>query len=283
MGVTTYDSTAAAFRPEAAHDYELSILTGMDSFAYIIRDRNTNQLLAYRSLSLPAVAPTDWAGQLADLMDADERLRDIHRYGKVLLGWDTPALTLIPDALFAPEQLRSYLEQLTVVGLEDEVRYEHYSELGGAVIYGGRQEQLAEARRLFGSDRLQHYAGGLLVAWAARSRRLRESAVACCIRDRRLFLAGHHAGQLVYFNTFTWESSQDAVYYLLLAYAQSELTPDAAPLYLSGEVSSTDELYYQFYRYVRELHWSAYPTPPAPAPGLEALPGHLYFDLLCLS
>ena len=283
MGVTNYDIGTPAFRREAAQDYELSILTGMDSFAYIIRDRNTNRLLAYRATALPQRPPTEWPQQLSELIAGDERLDGV-RYGKVLVGWETAALTLIPEPLFDPGQLRSYLEQLTVVGLEDEVRYDTYPELDALLVYSGRGEVLEEAASQLRAGRLQHYAGGLLVAWAARARRLREDGISCCVRNGRLFIAGHDSRQrLLYFNTFSWENSQDAVYYLLLAYTQCDYAPGQVPLYLSGTITSTDELYYQFYRYVRDIRFSAYPAPPAVGPELEQLPAHHYFDLLCLS
>ncbi|CAH1001509.1 hypothetical protein LEM8419_02412 [Neolewinella maritima] len=282
MGISNNDITAPAFRPDATPDYELSILTGVDSFVYVIRNRITNQLLAYHRSELPAVEAVDRPARLAQLVEADVRLRDL-RYGNVLLGWDTPAFTLVPDDLFDGTQARSYLEQLTVVGLEDEVRHETYHELGSSLVYVARRDDLLETARLFHTPRIQHYAGGLLTAWASRARRLQHEAISCSVRGKRLLLAGHRNGKLLYYNTFTWESSQDAVYYLLLAYTQAGFSPSRAALYLSGEIGTTDELYYQFYRYVEDIRFSVYPVPPTVGPILEELPPHRYFDLLCLA
>ena len=282
MGVATYDIIAPAFRPDATADYELSILTGVDSFAYIIRDRLSNQLLAYHRADLQPVAAVEWPARLASLVAGDVRLREL-TYGNVQLAWDTPAFTLVPDAFFAADRVRSYLEQLTVVGLEDEVRYEAHQALKCHLVYGARQDDLAAATTTLGATRVQHYAGGLLTAWAARSRRLQHGAISCSVRGNRLLLAGHRNGKLLYYNSFHYESSQDAVYYLLLAYTQSGLLPARSALYLSGEITTTDELYYQFYRYVEDIRFSTYPVPPAAGPLLEELPAQHYFDLLCLS
>ena len=282
MGVATYDITSPAFRPDAAADYELSILTGVDSFAYIIRNRLTNQLLAYHRATVPPVAAVDWPARLTGLVTDDVRLREL-TYGNVQLGWDTPVFTLVPDALFTADRVRSYLEQLTVVGLEDEVRYEAHQSLGCQLVYGARQDDLAAATTALGAHRVQHYAGGLFTAWSARSQRLRQEAISCSVRGNRLLLAGHRNGKLLYYNSFHWESSQDAIYYLLLAYTQSGLQPARSALYLSGAITTTDELYYQFYRYVEDIRFSTYPVPPVVGPVLEELPAQHYFDLLCLS
>ncbi|WP_420459339.1 DUF3822 family protein [Neolewinella sp.] len=280
MGVAAYDITAPAFRADATADYELSILTGVDSFAYIIRDQLTNQLLAYRQAELQPVAAVDWPARLADLVAGDLRLHDLS-YGSVRLAWDTPTFTLVPAEFFDAGQARTYLEQLTVVGLEDEVRHEAYQVLGGHLVYGARRDDLAAATTTLAVRRIQHYAGGLLTAWAARSQRLQHEAISCSVRGNRLLLAGHRNGRLVYYNSFHWDSSQDAVYYLLLAYTQSGLLPSRSALYLSG-ITTTDELYYQFYRYVEDIRFSTYPVPPALSPLLEDLPPQQYFDLLCL-
>ncbi|PPK88245.1 uncharacterized protein DUF3822 [Neolewinella xylanilytica] len=281
MGVSNYNITSAAFQRERAQDYELSILTGMDSFAYTLRDRTENRLLAYRSYSFGRDERADWSAAIVRLVEEDPRLNGLH-HGKTLLAWDTPVLTLVPEALYSPGNPSAYLEQLTVIGLEDEVRHEHFHELGAELIYAARRDHILAAERELHSLRTQHVAGGLLTAWSLRSRRLAHQSVSCSVRENRLFIAGHDSGALIFYNTFRYDTSHDAVYYLLLAYQQCGLTPDRVPLYLSGEVTLNNELYNQFYRYVEDIRFSTYPTPPATPPELAGIPSHLYFDLLCL-
>ncbi|WP_116105880.1 DUF3822 family protein [Lewinella sp. IMCC34191] len=281
MGVSNYNITSAAFQPERASDYELSILTGMDSFAYILRDRTQNTLVAFRSYSFGREERADWAESLVSLIEADHRLQGL-RHGKTLLAWDTPVLTLVPEQLYTPGNPSAYLEQLAVVGLDDEVRHEHFHELAAELIYSARREHILTAERALHSLRTQHFAGGLLTAWSLRSRRLQHQSVSCSVRENRLFIAGHDQGNLSFFNTFHYHTTQDAVYYLLLAYEQCGLAPDRTPLYLSGDVTLNNELYSQFYRYVEDIRFSAYPAPPSTPPELAGIPPHLYFDLLCL-
>ncbi|THH40635.1 DUF3822 family protein [Neolewinella litorea] len=281
MGVSNYDIASAAFRRDRTQDYELSILTGVDSFAYIIRDRTQNQLLAYRSYSFGREERQSWPAALERIIAADDRLRET-RYGKTVLAWDTPVLTLVPEALYTPGNPAAYLEQLTVVGLDDEVRHEHFQELGSELIYSAKRDHITAAEEQLHALRTQHYAGALLTAWGRRSRRLAHESVSCSVRENRLFLAGHRNGNLEYFNTFRYDNSQDGVYFLLLAYDQCGFAPDRVPLYLSGDVTASGELYNQFYRYVEDVRFSVYPTPPAAPPELSGLAPHLYFDLLCL-
>ena len=281
MGVSNYDIASAAFAPDRTQDYELSILTGVDSFAYIIRDRTENRLLAYRSYSFGAEEKRDWPSAFGKLVAADDRLRDRH-YGKSVLAWDTPVLTLVPAALYSNGNPAAYLDQLTVIGLDDEVRHEHFHELDGELIFCAKGDFIFAAETQLRTLRTQHVAGGLLTAWGMRARRLGHLSISCSVRENRLFIAGHRKGALEFYNTFHFDSAQDGVYFLLLAYEQCGFTPDRVPLYLSGDVTATGELYNQFYRYVEDIRFSVYPAPPAAPPELAGLPPHLYFDLLCL-
>ena len=281
MAVSNYDITAAAYRKAGAHDYELSILAGMDSFAYIIRDRTHNQLLAYHSRTLTNADRTDWAATLHRFVREDDKLQSV-RYGNCVLGWQSDRLTVVPNALYDPAHPRTYVEQLGTTGLDDEVRAERFQELDAHVVFAAPRDRLSAAERRLAPLRTHHLAGGLLSAWAARARRLNHQAVSCAVRGGRLFVAVHRAGHLLFFNTFAYTNAQDALYYLLLAYQQTGWTPNRVPLYLCGEVTEHSELYRQFYRYVEDIRFCQYPTPPATPPELAGLPGHLWFELLCL-
>ena len=281
MGITRYDITSAAFQPERAPDYELSILAGMDSFAYAIRDRTTNTLLAYRSTDLDPIELDNWSATLDKLVRDDLKLRT-PRYGSRLLAFDSPRATLVPRELYREEQRRAYLEQLTALGLEDEVRAESFHELDAALVFAAPADRLAATERRLMPRRTHHPAGGVLVAWGKRSERLQHVAVSAAIRGRRIMLAAHRAGRLLFFNSFQFVSAEEAVYYVLLAYREAGVAPTRAALYLCGEVTEHSELYRHFYTYVEDVRFCQSVTPPAAAPELAQVPGHVFFELLCL-
>lgn len=281
MAVSNYDITAAAFQPESAHKYELSILTGMDSFAYIVRERTKNQLLAYSSKSLEPADKQNWPAAINRLIQADDKLRSL-RYNNCVLGWAEERITLVPDELFSESTARVYLEQLTLIGLEDDVRSERFSFLEGHIVYAADKANLEAVERRLVPLRTHHTSGGLLTAWGMRSRRLGHQSVTAAVRGGKIFVAAHRNGVLLFFNTFPFSNSQDALYYLLLAYQHCGWAPTRVPLYLCGEITEHSDLYRQFYRYVEDIRFCQYGAPPSTPPELASLPGHLYFELLCL-
>ena len=261
--------------------YELSILAGVDSFAYIVRDRSRNQLLAYHATALNGTARPGLGAFIQRQVAADPVLSGID-YGSVLLGWETERLALVPKGLFEPERRRNYLEQLTKLTQGEEVCEEFYNDLDAHLLYVVDGQTLQLTTESLHSARIQHAAGGLLNAWATRSRRLGHASVSAAFRAGSVLVAAHRAGTLLYYNTFSYRTPEDALYYILLAYDQAALLPNRASLYLAGEVLSSGDVYRLLYTYVQDIHFCRYGAPPALPPELRDLPGHLYFDLLCL-
>ncbi len=253
----------------------------MDSFAYVIRDRSRNELLAYSSLTLSPAELAAWPESFNRLVQADDKLRTL-RYGTCILGWESERITLVPDELYQPGQASKYLEHLTVLGLNDAVREERFNELEGHLLFASPKDRIEAVERRLNPLRTHHVAGGLLTAWSLRSQRLGHQSVSVALRGNKLFVAAQQNGKLLFFNNFTYASSQDALYFLLLAYQQCGWSPARVPLYLCGEITDHSELYRQFYRYIEDLRFCEYGAPPATPPELASLPGHLYFELLCL-
>ena len=282
MAVTNYNIRSAAFRPEAAESYELSILTGVDSFAYAIRDRAANQLLAYHASEFTEAERTDLPEAVLHRLQGDNLLERT-TFGTTVLGWQTPRVILVPQDLYDNNHRRDYLEQLSIVSLEDAVREEWQNELNAHLLYVASGNSLNAIATTLQAARTQHASGGLLNAWGLRSRRLAEADVSICLRGKQLTVGAHRAGSLQFFNTYTFASAEDVLYYTLLAYEHCGLLPARAPLYVSGEILSESELYRLLYTYVAEVRFSQYGAPPRLAPDLPAIPTHLYYDLLCLS
>ena len=282
MGVGKYAIDSAALATGRKQDYELSILAGVDSFAYILRDRVHNRLLALHAREIEAVSPAERSERLHALIADDDNLRQAASYGKIALGWESDRMTLVPPPLFDAGRASEYLEALTTVGLEDTVRHEPTGDATSQLVYAVPADALSVLMASFADAPLSHYARGLLTAWSGRSRRQGHDAISCSVRGRRLFLAGHRGGQLRFANHFEFSTSQDAVYFVLLAFEQSGFDAARHPLYLCGEIVTTGELYNQLYRYVADVRFCQYPTPPEAGTEFAGLPAHLYFDLLCL-
>jgi hypothetical protein len=281
LGVAKYDIKEADFQRTDSEKYELSILLGMGSFAYIVKETRTNRILVFRSLSLNVSKADEWSERMRKIVQEDEVLRP-SLIKHISVGWITPRVSLLPIRLFDAGREKDYLSQLSSLGLDDLAYSTALPALGVQLMYAiGRERQDSVTRR-FAPLKTAHYGSGLLSKWQEANRLIGHRAVYASIRDGQLVLAAMDAGKLLFFNIFQFTTAQDALYYTSLAYQQCGWGLDRVPLYLCGEVLTKSEVYRQLYRFIEDIRFLEDDgANGVSGPLLKQYPSHLYYDLLC--
>lgn len=281
MGVVKYDIREAEFDRSNSENYELSILLGVGSFTYIVREKRSLKLLAFCSKGMVSGENLrDWVPQLQRTVQEDELLRP-NLIKQINISLMTDRVTLVPSRLFEAGREAEYLSHLTAVGLEDRSRSETIPELAVNLAYLISEERLEACTRRFSPLSIRHHAYGLLKHWGKQSLTMGQRAVYACIRDQYLILCGMDSGKIQFFNVFQFQTAQDALYYVVLAFQQSGWPTNRVPLYLCGEILAESEVYRQLYRFVEDIRFSVYEGVLNPGTELAALPSHVYYDLLC--
>jgi hypothetical protein len=259
-----------AFDASATSRHELSILTGMDSSAYLITDE-ANQALAVRALTH---TPREqwWLGEARVLLD----------YQKVRLAWRGHRFTIVPARLYNGDARQALLMNLTALSDQDTVLADPLPELDAFLVYALDQAQLTLWRRTFIGARFYHVATPLLHRLAALSRNQGRPQVYAYFHDGWMTTIGLERDQLRFCNTFRCPDTKDYLYYLLLTYEQCGWKPDLVPLYLLGEVMRDAAIYKQLYRYVRDIQFLTATEGVTFGGAMSEHPGHLFFDLSSL-
>ncbi|MEL6274333.1 MAG: DUF3822 family protein [Bacteroidota bacterium] len=280
MGVTNYHIKETDFDQVVSEKHELSILLGVGSFTYVLREKSNHQVVAFRSQSMLSDSPEDWVQSLEKTIQNDTLLRS-GELKTVYLSFLTDRATLVPSRFFENGKEADYLSHLTPIGLSDRCRSEAVPVLGTHLVYAIGEDKVAITAQRFAPVLSRHLASGLLAHWVARSVRLGQRAVFCCIRDQQLIVCVLDRAKPLFFNVFKFGSPQDALYFVALAYQQVGWSTSRIPLYLCGDILPTSEVYRQFYRFIEDIRFLNYDGPFEVGPQLSALPAHLYYDLLC--
>lgn len=281
MGVKKYDIKEQAFDLSKADQYELSILLGVGSFTYIIREERSKQLLVYRSFSLDAKHLADWGKKVQQITQDDDILRP-SLIRKAYVSWVGERAALVPIRLFQEGREVDYLSQLTTIGLQDICRSDALPALGTQLVYAIGQDRVDSISRRFAPLTSRHYASKLLQSWQDQNRKIGHRAVYASLRDGQITLAAIDAGKLIFFNIFTFKAAQDALYFTTLTFQQSGWGLDRVPLYLCGEILPQSEVYRQFYRFIEDIRFlNAEDQDGIAGPMLSTYPSHIYYDLLC--
>lgn len=280
MGVVKYDIKETTFDRTNSDQYELSILLGMDSFTYVVKEQRTNNLVAFRSLKMKDAALIDWVAQFQRCVQDDELLR-LNLIKKIYLSYITQRVTLVPSRLFALGKETEYLGSLSEISLDDTCHSNTVTELAVQLVYALGEERLEATTRRFSPLRTSHVASGLLSHWARQSIKYGHRAVYCSFRDNQLTIAGLNGGKLLFFNVFGFSTAADVLYFINLTYQQCGWSMARIPLYLCGEVIAESEVYRLLYRYAEDIRFLAFDGPAEIGEQFQTIPQHLYYDLLC--
>ena len=81
-------------------------------------------------------------------------------------------------------------------------------------------------------------------------------------------------------NTFDYTSKEDFIYYILFVVEQLKLDPEKVLVYLSGQITKTDDLFEILYKYVRHVHFITPNYKYRYAEGVKPEEDHEYFLIL---
>jgi len=235
------------------------------------------------------------ASAVRDFADADKPFgkigQDVRRLLRESVVWNLPYgqkhgflfhsnTTLVPRRLFQHGDLSGYFSLLLAPGAYA-YAYEEIPEFDAYLVFATEKAQADLFAELFADARPRHLAVPVL-RYVRDIASISEHTVFVNVRNQVAQVIVLERQNLLFYNTFSFASAADLLYYVLLAYDQFRLSPGAVPLTVAGNILYDSDLYRMLYRFVQEVRFAVPPAhfrlPPEP----EALPAHCYFDLLCL-
>ena len=216
---------------------------GVDSFGFAILS-DQQRLLALRQYSLEG-EPLD-AATLEQLSRKDEYLSASFRNSR--LAFATTRQVIVPDRLYNPDDHLTYLEGSARLTEQDAVLADQVSSLHTYFIYAVESAVESAARGLFPGCRIFHLGSALLEG----QRRLtnHKDGAYFHLLDGHLFASVLQNGTLAFFNAYRYRSAKDFVYYSMLVFEQTGLSPESTPVYLSGQLVEASEIYRLLARYL---------------------------------
>ncbi len=249
----------------------------MGSFDYVVLDNRQN-LLALRSYEL---APAEAEKAVQNLLKQDRMLR--HTYRSLRIGWATCKQTLVPNRLYHSSQQRIYLQQSAELQEDEADRVDELPHLGLRNVYSIAKGLQHALQSHFPGARQLHISTALLNEQRKLSLKITRPSVFLHLRGSRLFTTVFDKGQLLFFNSFRYQSAKDFLYFSLLAFGEANLKPSAAQAILSGPLLEASEIFRQISRYLPQLQFAERPAYFHYGPKVKEEPAYFFFDLLCLS
>lgn len=201
-------------------------------------------------------------------------------FGRQCPAFFHPNTTLVPRRLFQHGDLSGYFNLL----LRPSDYVYSYEELPdfNAYLLSATDKSLAKLfADIFPQARPQHLASPML-RYIRSLAGISEHTVFVNLRHSMAQIAVFERQNLLYYNSVSFITATDLLYFVLLAYDQFRLDPQNTPLTVAGTILKDSELYRMLYRFVREIRFGVPPVQFHLPEAQESLPLHCYFDLFCL-
>lgn len=263
------------WQPALTHTYDLHLVVGVQSLLYSICD-STGQLLALRSYQLPA---NQKASQIWHALRNEDSWLSM-RFRKVLISYSSPFLLLIPNDLFAPDDVLRCLKAnfSSFEPLAHKIAHEAL-DANIQSIYGLPFDWLQVLTEHY-EDASHHHSDTLWLRHL-QTQMSEPVAIFAHTEHRRIRLAAlNKAGEILFYNSFDFVVALDFLYYVLLAYQSINAATSAVPLYISGELLPESEIHELITGFLVNIKFLAAPSKLAIRGAFEQQPLHIYLDSL---
>ncbi|HMQ60491.1 MAG TPA: DUF3822 family protein [Flavilitoribacter sp.] len=254
---------------------KLSILVGVDSFAYMVTDDH-NHIKVIREYDFDKrLHRHRWLDQT---LNADKWLQAGYSHTRIAI--DDSRMALSPKRLFREEEKWSYLAHLSSAAAAPEVDVEEVDGFGAVLVYSVLPEIKQRLEQAFPEAEWTHLNACLLKALNQHGQNQPGFHLWVLVKDKQLKIMAFDRGALHFINSFPFYSAHDFLYYIMLVCQQVGVKPKDTPLYLAGRLMADSEIYRRLERYMPKLHFWVPPTSLVLGDKVKALPSYFFADLL---
>lgn len=268
-----FDITEYNFSQKDTDQYQLSILYGMDSFAYIIQDAKAT-VVALREYYWPEGKqdPSFWA--------EDRKLH--HPYRQINVAFGKGLFCMVPQRLFREEEKATYLNHVSDIQRSENILSDDVAQHQAELVYEVDQTALQEVHKYFNSASKKNLHTVLLEAMRSHSTAQPSYHLVVHVSQKQMLVYAFDRANLMLVNTYVYRSAQDFLYYVLLVYEQLGLNASDVPLYLAGRILEDSDIYRLLVRYIKKLSFLS-PVRVKYGPQLERHPLYFFYDLYALA
>ncbi|MCC9044511.1 DUF3822 family protein [Myroides sp. M-43] len=229
--------------------HKLLIQVSLKKFSFAIKDKLAHEITYFASEALITSKPIE--EQLDKFFQKHAELSD--KYDEIIVLHDNALNTFIPKDLFNEDAMGNYLQYTTKVFSTDYFAYDELetSKINNVYVpYVSINNYLIDK---FGSFNYQNINTLLVEILLKKSVQNLEKEVYAFLQKDHFELIVVQNGELVFFNSFQYQTAQDFIYYILFTYEQIQLDPEVIPLHLMGRADEGDSYYQQAYDYIRKV------------------------------
>lgn len=280
----SYDILESDFNKKLSTAYQLSILIGMDSLVYFAFDTNNNNALLLRAIPYIQGSTTEGfslAEELKKIFSREDLLGYLFRRVKITMPDIQPVL--VPARLYNEYEKTTYFTELMSEGKAESIHNDEVEELALQILYPTDPMLVAVLKKQFPTAKFYNNTTPFLLGCRKTTHEEVRHHLHVHFTQKNIYVSLFDQKNLLFSNSFNYQTAGDVLYYILLTYNQHGLDPATLPLNISGQILSNAEIFKTLYRYIGELNFVPFPSFLNFSRKFNEVPSHFFFDLYSLA
>ena len=234
-------------------DSHLSIQFSLDGFSFCIFHKDSKTFTALYDYKFQEInnSPQKLLENISSIFDKEELLQK--KYDSVNISHINELATLVPKSLFDEKKIKDYLRFNTKIFKHDYLVYDEIINQDIVTVYVPYVNINNFFIDRFGGFEFKHYSHILIENLLSIYKYSLVPHVFAHVHNNHFELIVIADKKLQLYNTFTFSTKEDFIYYVLFTCEQLKLNPEKFEFILLGSVEKDDELYKIAYKYIRNV------------------------------
>ena len=229
---------------------ELSIQLSLSGLSFCVLNRNLNTIINLSEFHFDKKGnPFELLDHLKNLFNTEEVLSS--NFQKVSVIHDNDLSTLVPESFFDENYLADYLKFNSKILKSDYLTFDKIIENDSVNIYVPYININNFIYDKFGTFTFKHISTILIENILKIEKHQFNTKVYINVNKNHFEIIVVENSKLKLFNTFSYTTKEDFIYYILFTAEQLNLNPEILNLIFIGNIKAQDELYIITHKYIR--------------------------------
>lgn len=232
---------------------DVSIQFSLGGFSFCIFNSITKEIQHFTTHTFeePVATPELLLSKIEELFSDFNALKQ--DFETITIIHQNNLSTLVPNPLFNEDELKVYLEYNIKTLTNDFIAFDSLSQLDIKNVYVPYININNFFFQQFGEFEYKHYSTVLIDKLILHSKNNSEKHFFVNVAETNFDIVVVENSKLLFYNSFSYNTKEDFIYYILFTAEQLKLNPEKFLLYFIGDIEKDSEIYHITYQYVRNV------------------------------
>jgi hypothetical protein len=240
--------------PKETKDLQLSIQFSLDGFSFCIKSISSQNTLSFTKYSFEngLQNPEIILKEITSIFETDINLQQ--DFEKVLVIHQSNLSTVVPNEYFKESNLNDYLNFTIKTLVTDFVSFDDVNVIEAKVVFVPYVNINNYLFQNFGEFEYRHHTSELIEK-LIKNNSTEEKQVFINVSKTLFDIVVLENKKLVLHNTFSYNTKEDFIYYVLFVAEQLTLDTEQINFFLIGDINKDSDLYQIMYTYIRNIYF----------------------------